>query len=118
MNAQAPALPDATALAGLTPPVAFAFLGVVALAMLLFYFGGAVRERIRTPPPTGPPVEPAQPSPPALPAALDRADLLSDQYIASLKDQVATQQRRIDALEREIDRLRAELDRLRWRGPP
>lgn len=119
MSTSAPALPDASALADLDPGVAFAFLGVVALAMLLFYFGGALRERIRTPKPSPPPaVEQATPAPPALPAALDRSDQVADQYIAFMREQVATQQRRIDALEREADRLRSELDRLRWRGNP
>lgn len=116
MSASPPAIPDASTLADLEPAVAFAFLGVVALGMLLFYFGPALRDRLRRNPPPTPDVESAKPAPPALPAALDRADSLSDQYIAFLKKQVATQQRRIDTLEREVDRLRGELDRLRWRG--
>jgi hypothetical protein len=129
--AQAPAVPDASSLAGLEPVVAVSFLAVVALGMLLFYFGPALRDRVRGPKAPPPPADPAStgPIPPVLPssvAALDRATEMTNRLIANLEEQVRERDEEFDRVRHERDEIRRELERTRmdlercrdqWRRP-
>lgn len=129
--AQAPIVPDASSLAGLEPAVAIMFLGVVALGMILFYFGPAMRDRVRGPKATPPPADPAStgPIPPVLPssvAVLDRATEMTNRLIATLEEQAGERDEEIDRLRHELaderrthERTRIDLERCRdqWRRP-
>lgn len=118
MTTQTPT-PDLSFLNGLEPGVAYAALAVTALGMLLFYLGPGIKARLM--PPTPPPADPAATSPAAvtgstptaLPAVMDRADALSDQYIGFLRQQIADRDRELADRDRELERLRMDMDRLR-----
>ena len=112
----APALPDPSGLQGLEPGVAYAFLFVVGLGMLLFYLGPGLRQRFTrpdTPTPDGPGVSGTGPVPPALPAVMDRAEAVYDRLVSHLEGQLAERDRTIKEQDRELVRLRNEIDRLR-----
>lgn len=123
---QAPSLPDASSLAGLDPSVAIMFLGVVALGMILFYFGPALRDRMAKKPADPKPADPTSTAPivsllPSTTQVLDRTAEMTDRYIADLKEQIRGQRSELEDQDREIARLRAENDRLRderRRGAP
>lgn len=126
MTAAQTSIPTASDLATLNPVVAVAFLGVVALAIILFYFGKPLQDRVRGNKKDDPPKAAADPGAtaqvstvlPAMPTALDRASEMTDRYISDLKEQIAGLRTEVDELEREIKQLRTELDRLRdeaWR---
>ncbi len=125
---QAPTIPDATALAGLDPGVAYALLSVIALGMLLFYLGPGIRARFAPKEAAKSPVEgsPSGAIPPALPAVVDRADIATERLIAHLERQLdertrqlSDRDRELTAMDRELERVRADNDRLRdqiqWR---
>lgn len=122
--AQAPAVPDASSLAGLNPVVASLFLGVVALGMILFYFGPAMRDRVRGPRPEAK-TDPAStgPIPPVLPSpvqVLDRAAVMTDRLIETLEEEIDQLRQERNEARRELERARAELERCRdsqWRRP-
>lgn len=112
----APAIPDPSGLQGLEPGVAYAFLFVVGLGMLLFYLGPGLRQRFtRADPPTpdGSAAAGTGPVPPALPAVMDRADAVYDRLVSHLEGQLAERDRTIKEQDRELARLRNEIDRLR-----
>lgn len=115
---QAPTVPDPSALADLDPGVAYMFLAVVLVGMVLFYFGPALRDRFGkktpTPPVAPPPVTITGPVPAALPAVMDRSAEVTDQYIGFLKAEIEKRDRELDEKERELERLRADL-RDQWR---
>lgn len=117
---QAPA-PDLSFVQGLDPWVAVAALATIVILNVLYFVGPGLRDRFR---PTGPtPTGGAHTAavdavPVALPAVMDRADIVSDRYIAHLEQQLADRDRVIADQERESERLRIDLDRLRdqqWR---
>lgn len=130
LAAQAPVVPDASSLAGLDPVVAVSFLGVVALGMILFYFGPALRERLSKKAKPADPAATAPMVPLPVPATqmLDRTAEMTDRYVDSLKEQLRDQkeqlrdqQRELADQDRELARLRAEnTDLLRGerRGAP
>lgn len=121
---QAPSLPDATSLAGLDPSVAIMFLGVVALGMILFYFGPALRDRVAKKPDELKPADQTAPIASVAQTAtqvLDRTTEMTDRYIADLKEQIRGQARELEDQDRELARLREVADRLRdelRRGAP
>lgn len=117
--AQAPVIPDASSLPT-DPVVAVAFLAVVALGMILFYFGKPLQDRVRG----GAKDKPADIAPPTpvLPSpvqVLDRTTEMTNALIQVLKDQIADQDVENDRLRREIERLREDLEHCRdqWRRP-
>lgn len=108
----APAIPDLSGLQGLDPGVAYAALAVVALGMLLFYFGPALRQRFMSPaPPAADPAPPSGPLPASLPATMDKADEVYDRFINHLQSQLADRDRTIAAQDRELNRLRDQIER-------
>jgi hypothetical protein len=129
--AQAPVVPDASSLAGLEPSVALAFLGVIALGMLLFYFGKPLQDRVRGAKASPPATDPAStgPIPPVLPssvAALDRATEMTNRLITALEEQARERDEEIERIRHERDETRRELERTRmdlercrdqWRRP-
>lgn len=130
--AQAPVVPDPSTLSGLNPVVATTFLGVVALGMLLFYFGPALRDRVRGRKADAPKADlvATGPIPPVLPspvAVLDRATEMTNRLIETLEKQAAERDDEIDELRRELsderrahERTRSDLERCRdtqWRRP-
>lgn len=117
--AQASIPSDFSWLSGLDPGVAYAALFVVALGMVLFYFGPGLRDRFRKapPPPLQPPAAtgPALPVvPPTLPAAIDQAERVSAQFIAHLQEQVRELERDNDTLRGINARLQTDNERLLW----
>lgn len=123
--AQAPVVPDPAGLADLDPSVALAFLAVVALGMILFYFGPALRDRVAKKPADPKPPDPTATAPlvpvgPSATQVLDRTTEMTDRYIADLKEQIRGQQRELEDQDRELSRLRVDNDRLRdeRRGAP
>lgn len=126
--AQAPTIPDASSLAGLEPSVAIMFLGVVALGMLLFYFGPAMRDRVRGAPKDKPADSPPAPVPtlPQPVVLVDRATEMTNRLIETLEEQVTERDDEIERLRHERDeerraheRTRMDLERCRdqWRRP-
>lgn len=136
VQTQPPGIPDLEQLRLLHPAVAVTFLIVLAIVVLLWYFGSTIRDRLSPPKPT-PPAE-AQRSgvaeaitasaPPVATASFDRAAQVEDLYRDNLLAQIAKLEARVAAVERkneELDRkndelhrenvqLRADLDRARW----
>lgn len=125
----APALPDWSVLADMSPPVALALLGTIVVVTVLFHFGGVIRERLSKSAKTKPePVTSEQPavSAPtsALPQAVDSAASAYDRFIDHLMKQITAQDEECDrekaqlALERDQARreasdLRVEVQQLR-----
>lgn len=117
---QAPAVPGADQLKDLSPPVAIALLVVVGIAVIGFYFGPALRDRLKPPDTPAPP--PQVVSPPVAAPATDAANSLATQYIEELRarnreltGEMQRQGREIKQLRDEVERLRIELERERWR---
>lgn len=119
---QAPGLPDAGSLKDLSPAVAITLLIVSGLAVILFYFGDALRTKLLRRP-LEPPTPPDVSVPPVAAPAVTQANDLANEVIAELRErnrglerQLALQTRRIDELRDEIEQLRLELQRARLRG--
>lgn len=118
---QAPVVPGADQVRDLSPPVAITLLVVVGLAIILFYFGPSLAERIRKPPPAT--AAPATPPAAAVAApAIDAANSMANEWISELRarnkelsDQLARAATEIAALRGEVEQLRVDLERERWR---
>lgn len=118
-----PAIPDASSLAGLDPTVALAFLAVVALGMILFYFGPAMRDRLSKKPGQTPELSSTAPIPPVLPSpvsVLDRTTEVTNKLIEALNERIADllserrdQDVENDELRRELRAVHVEIERIR-----
>lgn len=118
---QAPGVPDPSSLKDLPTPVAVLLLCLIGLLACLFYFGGALRDRITKKPPDPAPPSLSSPAAPVAAPALDRAAEVTDRYTAHLLAQIAELKTRVDELEQDNRRLHEELDRWRmsaFRAPP
>jgi hypothetical protein len=123
VEAQTPApTPDLSFVKDLEPGVAYAVLFVIALGIVAFYLGPGIKARF-TPkiPEPAKPVEAATAQHPAqahpatsLPAAMDRADILSQQFLDHVLRQLRDAEVENERLVRENRDLRFELDRARW----
>jgi hypothetical protein len=116
-------LPDVSVLKDLPQGVAYALLAVILVAIVLFYLGPVLRERLRpgqNPPPT-PPADPPS-AVAALPQAVDRGGEMADRLIRHLEEQVDTLTRERDQAREQAAQAQAEINRLMmqlWRreGP-
>lgn len=124
-----PAVPTADQLRGLDPAVAITLLVVVALVVVLFYFGGTIRDLItRKPGDAAAPRTAAELAvsnpPPVATAVVDRAALVEDAFrehllarITELEAEVADLRRALDK-ERQLREDDAARYRLHYHPPP
>lgn len=116
VTAPLPGVPTATDLAALNPAVAVTLLIVVALAIVAFYVGPAIRTRFSQPKPDSPPA--VQPGPqagqlleaPGPAPAVERAEQRTDRFVDHLLRQIEHGVAREAELERKLEQANREAD--------